>query len=372
MQVNVMHVSLSMGSGGIENLIVSLASETNRDRFKLTVCCLDYGGELLDKLHASGIKSFVIGRKPGFDWRLIFRLARLFSGNNIHIVHTHNQAAHFYAGLAAKIARTPVLLTTEHSRHNTEGNSRRQLEKRILYRISDKWIVVSDEMAQQSIEQDGLPPDKLQVIKNGVDFAGYHLMDRSQDAALERLKRDLDLPGGCKIIIMVARLHPIKNHALFLRSFSDIYSADPTVHALLVGDGECRGSLEQLGKELGIDKNIHFLGYRDDVSNLLRISDIFVLCSKTEGLPLSLLEACAAQVPVLITRSANKAGLIEDGKNGTVVESDREHITLGLLNIIDNVEKATLMAEKSAMKIKSEYSLSAMARQYEKIYIELF
>lgn len=367
-RIKLCHITLSMGIGGIEKLIVSLTGLLDQKKYSITVVCLDFGGELVSELQNIGVEVLVIGRKKGFDWRLFFQLAHLFRKKKFDIVHAHNQAALFYAGIAAKLARTPLLITTEHSRHNTDGRWRRQLEKRFLCKISNKWIVVSKELAEESVVQDGLPAGKIQVITNGVDFKKYALNQQSKPVQQSKTKTELGLPEDSKIIIMVARLHPIKNHKLFLESFSCVLGQCPNTHVLIVGDGECRDALVDQANALKINAYVHFLGYREDVADLLMLSDVFVLCSKSEGLPVSLLEACAAHVPVLITKSSNKAGLIVDGSTGTVVEDNKANLSYGLLTVLSNLDRARALSSEAALRVKTEYSLSAMERKYEEIY----
>ena len=367
-RINLAHITLSMGIGGIEKLIVSLIGLLGREKYSITVICLDFGGELVSQLKKQGVEVLVIGRKDGLDWRLFFKLAHLFRERKFDIVHTHNQAALFYAGIAAKLARIPLLITTEHSRHNTEGKWRRQLEKRLLCRISNKWIVVSKELAEESVVQDGLPIGKIKVIENGVDFKKYDLNQQSKPLQQDKAKNELGLSEDCKIIIMVARLHPIKNHKLFLESFSEVLGQCPNTHVLIVGDGECRDALVGQAAALQISAYVHFLGYREDVAELLELSDVFVLCSKSEGLPVSLLEACAAHVSVLITKSSNKAGLIVDGSTGTVVEDNKASLRDGLLTILNNFDKAKALSNEAALQVKAQYSLSAMCKKYQNIY----
>jgi glycosyltransferase involved in cell wall biosynthesis len=368
---HIAHITLSMAPGGLENIIVNLSKETNKDLFKVTVGCLDSGGELIEQIHAAGHESFITSRKTGLDWQLIVYLAKSFAKKRFHIVHTHNQAAHFYAGIAAKLAKIPILVTTEHSRHNTDKIWRRQLEKRILCALSDKWITVSEEIAAQSIEKDGLPANKISVIRNGIKFSNFRKSNNPRKIITLQTKQELGLPENSKVIIMVARLHPIKNHALFLESFAGISKRCHNTHALIVGDGVCLESLTVQCKSLKIDDRVHFLGYRSDVSSLLHISDVFVLCSRTEGLPVSLLEACAAGVPVLITEKSNSAQLIENGLTGTVVSSNKEDIEKGLTHLLSNHSHVKQMAEKAAEIVKHEYSLTKMASRYDALYTEL-
>lgn len=370
--LNVVHVSLTMGTGGggLENIIVNLIRELNGDIFKSTVGCLDEGGVLLERLQDTGVKSFVTGRKPGLDTGLIIKLSRLFSRKKIHIVHTHNQAAHFYASIAAKLARVPVIVTTEHSRHNTEHKRIRQFEKRMLAKITDKWIVVSEELAEKAVREDGVPQGKIVVVKNGVDFKAFSQGECEKIQGLE-VREQLKIPSAAAVFIMVARLHPIKNHTLFLQAFAQLVREGKDVHTLFVGDGECREGLERQCRTLGIEGNVDFLGYREDVAKLLKVSDVFVLCSKTEGLPVSLLEACAAEVPVLITRSSNKAALIRDKENGTVVRGTLEELLGGMHAILQDMERAREMAVRSAQLVREDYSLRAMANRYQGIYLDL-
>ncbi|HID70234.1 MAG TPA: glycosyltransferase [Desulfobacterales bacterium] len=373
MILKIAHITLTMrdGGGGLESLIVNMARSMDPELYSVTVGCLDHGGSLLNHIHGMNYDSFVTGRRPGIDWKLIFKLARIFTKRKFQIVHSHNQTAHFYAGIAAKLARVPVIVITEHSRHNTELLWRRKLEKRLLYGITDKWVVVSKELAEQSMQEDGLGKSKLQVIRNGVEFTHYNNGQHMDVQQREQIKKQLDLPENSQIIIMVARLHPIKNHTLFLDTFAIINDKLPDVHVLFVGDGECRGALIQQSKKLNLENKIHFLGFQENVAELLGISDVFVLCSKTEGLPVSLLEACAAQVPVVITRPSNKAGLIKNKLNGIEVSDNPDDLADGLATILTNPEDAAEMALKSSKQVKKEFSLARMTREYENVYMDL-
>ena len=269
MQLRIVHITLTMGGGGLENLIVNLSRSTNPKLFEITIGCLDHGGLLLTDIHKMGCDSFVLSRRLGIDWRLIFNLAKIFLERKFHIVHSHNQTAHFYAAIAAKLARVPAIIITEHSRHNTELLWRRKLEKRLLYRITDRWVVVSEELAEQSTKSDGLGSKKLQVIRNGVEFSHYNTRLNIDHWKIKDIKKQVNVPDNNRIIIMVARLHPIKNHGLFLGAFATIHDLFPDVHVLFVGDGECKDDLIRQCRAFNLEKKIHFLGFRKNVAELL-------------------------------------------------------------------------------------------------------
>lgn len=370
MKLKVAHITLSMGTGGIEHCICHLAKALDRRSFEMSIGCLDYTGALFETIGQLGIDTFVEHRKPGLDWRLILRLTAFFKAKQYHIVHTHNQASHFYGGIAAKLSGIPILITTEHSRHYIDSSRRRVLEKKFLYQLTDKWVTVSNELYQQCIQTDNLKSGKLCMINNGVPVDdNYFSWEPKENLNIKKV--ELGLPADSKIIIMVARLHPIKNHALLLESFAIEKNQLTDTHVLLAGSGKELDALKKLSQKLEIENRVHFLGDRQDISQLLKISNLFVLCSHSEGLPLSLLEACAARLPVLITDSANKAGFIEHQENGIVVDSNKLTLSKALVSMLAESDKLKKLTEVGFQKVSSRFSLTAMARSYERLYLSL-
>ncbi len=369
--IKVAHVTLTMKPGGIENFVVSFARSLRNTNFKFTMVCLDGGGDLLDDIHSSGFRSFVLNRRPGLDWRLVISLVRIFSREKFDIVHTHNEAAHFYAGLAARLSRVPCLITTEHSRHYIDdAHMRRRLQKFLMSRITDRWVTVSEELARVSVERDGLALKKLSVIPNGIDVERFMKPD-SADDKLYALRREIGVPEKAKIVIMVARLHPLKNHEMLIQAMAEIKDQNDNVHVILAGDGEMRDQLVRLTQSLGLGSIVHFLGYKQDVRTHLWLSDVFVLCSKTEGMPLSLLEAMAARVPLIITRTANKAELITDGVNGKVAESDVKALASALSDALRDPDKSRKMSENGFEFVREHFSLETMMNRYQGLYKEI-
>jgi len=365
MAVKLAHIVLGMEPGGIENLIVNMARQIDRKSFDMTVGCLDVGGFLLNDINMLGFNSFILKRKPGLDWKSVLSLARIFIREKFDIVHTHNEAPHFYGGLAAKLAGIPCLITTEHSRHYIDDNyERRRLQKLLMSKITDQWVTVSEELARLSVEKDGLSPEKVVAVPNGIDVERFI---RPIDISAARWKNDIGIPENAKVAIMVARLNPIKNHELFIRALAELKDMTD-VHAVFVGDGELLNTLTQLTKFLGLENKIHFLGYRQDIEKFLWISDVFVLCSKTEGLPLCLLEAMAAKVPILITDTANRAGLITHGVNGQIAENNVKSLATALTNALKDTVYYKKMAEKGFDFVKEHYSLKTMMSRYQCIY----
>ncbi|MBF0117235.1 MAG: glycosyltransferase [Desulfobacterales bacterium] len=368
--LKIAHITLTMDAGGIEQLILNMAKSIDRKQFEFSIVCLDGGGLLLHQIKELGCKTFVLKRSPGLDIKLICKLIQLFRSQKFHIIHAHNQAALFYAGLSAKFAMNSSIITTEHSRHYIDKLIRRRFEKKILSYITDKWVVVSDKLAEMSMNRDHINPKRIKVIHNGIDITKFK---KPANINLNEFKKNLDIPIDRKIIIMVARFNPVKNHDLLLYAFSRLKNyLDPMPHLLLIGEGTLRNDIIQLSYKLSINTFVHFLGFREDINKLLWISDLFVLCSKTEGLPLSMLEAWAANVPVLITHSANRAGLVKNDENGRVINSDATSITQGIYEMLSAPENNNKLIQNAYHVVNNNFSLNRMINEYEEIYKSLW
>ena len=366
--IKVAHITLSMATGGIEKLILNLCQRTNYKEFSPAVVCLDYGGELVASLHHNNIPCFIFKRRAGFDWRLILCLVRLFRDEQFDIIHSHNQASLFYAGIAAKIARCPVLLVTEHSRHHIDLKFFRRVEKRVLSLFTNKWVTVNDELAHLSKKREGIASNKIKVVPNGIDIVQFK---GGAESRRDELRSAYGIMPSEKVLIMVARLNYIKNHSMLIDSLKFLERSHGSLKVLLVGDGECREEISQKICNNGLEHNVLLLGTQDNIPEILSISDVFVLCSLSEGLPLSLLEASAAGVPIVIADTANRAGFISHKKNGIIVENTPEDLANGIRYCLDNESDVNRMASVAREQVVHDFSLRSTIACYEDIYQEL-
>ena len=367
MLVKVAHITLSMGTGGIEKLIISLFKATDPTLVEYRLYCLDAGGELLNEAEMLGVPTKVFCRRPGLDLQLIFKLAKAFSEDSLDVVHTHNQAAHFYGSLAAKIAGVPIVINTEHSRHYIQDHWRRRFEKRMLSMITTYMVTVSKDLCLLSTEDDRIAPNKLRVIVNGVDVQRY---DNVEPEAVSIFQNENGITPSTKVLCIIARLHPIKNHSLLLQAVKLLMFKFPDVRLLIVGDGTERESLEQLSEELDITSNVSFLGNRNDVSVILKACDAAVLCSHTEGLPLVLLEAMAAQTPIIVTKGANRSGLIVHGVNGLVAGDNSNELAMAISDIFTNKVNRLEMTHVAYYQVLKQFSIEMTAKDYSYLYTQ--
>jgi L-malate glycosyltransferase len=363
--LHVGHVTLTMEQGGIENLIISLGKNAAREQMKCSVYCLDGGGELTETAERLGMQLRLFRRRPGMDWRLILSLARGFRADNLHVVHTHNEAANFYGCLAARLAGTPVVINTEHSRHYIDERWQRRIEKRFLALLTDRLVAVSAELRRCSLYTDRINPEKLAVIVNGVDQDRFTSV--RPGAAAEFRSREGISPRAM-VVTIVARLHPVKNHPLLFRAIKLLAGKLPDLRLVVVGDGEEKAALELLVDNLGLAGVIKFLGSRRDVPVILKASNMLVLCSSTEGLPLILLEAMTAGIPVVVTKGANSSGLVRHGINGLVSGDTAEELALAITALYEADPSNADMTAAAYELATSCYSLDRMSDEYGRLY----
>jgi glycosyltransferase involved in cell wall biosynthesis len=363
--LRVVQVTLSMGQGGIENLIVSLAREVRPEKIRFSVYCLDYGGELLGAVQQHGLGVRVFDRRPGIDWRLVANLARALRDDSIQVVHTHNQAAHFYGCLAARAAGVPVVIATEHSRHNLERRWRRRFEKWLLSHLTSYLVTVSEELRQQAIQQDKVAANKLTTIVNGVDVAKFSEVSEGE---IQQFRRQLRIAPDIRLVSIVARLNPVKNHLLLLEACTYLMSDHPDVRILIVGEGDERKRLESIATSLQITEYVFFLGVRGDIPVILKASAALVLCSVTEGLPLVLLEGMAARIPLVVTKGANRSRLIDDGVTGFECSESAYELAKCISRILRGNRDIARVTTTAFNLVSERYSISQTLNAYEQLY----
>lgn len=365
--LHVAHITLSMMQGGIENLILSLCDGMDRTRFSFYIYCLDSGGDLIRNAEEMGIRTRIFSRRPGIDFGLIFQIGKQLKNDGINIVHTHNEAANFYGCIAGRMSKVPVIINTEHSRHYIDGLWRRRLEKRFLSFLTNKMVIVNEELKNISLSRDKISPSKLEVIVNGVDVEKFSQTTINEG---EIIRANLGISLNAKVVIIVARLHPIKNHFLLFDAVQQIAREFASLIVLVVGDGEERTKLEGLAIKLGIQNNIIFLGVRTDIPQILKASNVMVLCSQTEGLPLVLLEGMSAKVPIIVTCGANKSGLINDRENGFVCTDTPSDLAKIISGIFSGTVDTSFVKANAYNTVLQCYSIQQTINKYEQLYLK--
>jgi L-malate glycosyltransferase len=357
--IRVMQVTWGLVAGGAEMYAFTVAANLDAQKYRAMLCAIDKGGALEPEIERRGIPYFVMNRRQGIDWKLMWRLYRLFKENRIDIVHTHHFNQLFYSVLGAKLTGARIV----HMEHSVEFLKHKRLAKALqfLSRFCDKVIAIGSDGARALKELAGIPEGKLEIIRAGVDPANY---GESKGEA----RRLLGLNQQEKIAVIVARLFPEKNHKLLLEAFAEVVRRVENARLLIVGDGVEEAAIQNEITRLKLREQVTMMGVRRDVARILAASDVFVLSSDREGLPIAVLEAMAAAKPVVATAVGDLPMVVKDFETGRVVPAKNpQALAAALIEVLGDEKKALNMGAK-ALRTVDEYSLKTMVAKFELLY----
>lgn len=364
----VCHVLHSLHFGGAEVLARQFALGL-QSQFRPVFACLDSLGPIGQTLREQGVEVHVLDRRPGVDFRCMWRLRNWFKRQQVQLIHAHQYTPFFYASLARMMtARLPVVFT-EHGRHFPDIRSPRRVKaNRYLLRRRDRVVAVGEQVRQALIDNEGLPAERIEVIYNGVDTAAFARCEATRAA----VRAELRLGPADFAVMQVARLNALKDHATAIRAIALLHARCPSARLILVGDGELRGDLERLVAELHVGHCVEFLGTRSDVPRLLQAADALLLSSISEGIPLTLVEAMLTRVPVVATRVGGVPEVIEDGVTGLLAAAcDAQGLSQRLHTLALDRELAAQLAQHGESRSRDRFAEQSMLVAYASLYDRL-
>jgi glycosyltransferase involved in cell wall biosynthesis len=364
--MRVMFVITCMPVGGAENLLVELIRRMDRGRFVPELCCLKYFGPLGEVL-AREIPAFTGLLAQKYDFAVLGRLVGLLRREKIDAVITVGTGGDkmFWGRLAAWWAGVPVICSALHS---TGAPDNVQWLNRRLARITDAFIAVAKPQGLYLAEHEGCPAHKVRVIPNGVDVEKFHPRWPSRPVLEE-----LGLRPGMPVAGIVAALRPEKHHELFLRAAALIREKVRQARFLIVGDGPERARLEALVREWSLSEAVWFLGSRSDVAELLSVIDVFVLTSHVEASPVSILEAMAAEKPVVATCVGSVPETVIDGQTGYLTApGDAQEIADRVLDLFRDPARAAAMGRAGRERVIARWSVERMVEGYQDLIAGIY
>ncbi len=274
------------------------------------------------------------------------------------------------AALAAKLAGIPVCIMTVCA-SPAKRKFPQFIEKKIddlVYKCVDKFIVPAKSVGRLLTDLRGLEPSKLCTIPWGVSLA-----PPLTNFAISKLKSELKIPEGVKIIGNIARFELRKGHRYLIEAISVLKKKIDGFHVVLVGEGPVKREIENQVEALGLKEIITFTGYRPDTCEITQMFDIFVYPSILEGLPISLLEAMSLGKPIVATPADGISEAIIDGKTGLIVPpQDSSALAQSIERFLINPELAKAMGKAAFAKYEMSYTLKDMIERNEILYQELF
>jgi glycosyltransferase involved in cell wall biosynthesis len=360
----VLYVIWSLEMGGAERIVESLAAGIDRRRFTPVVACLNHPGRLAASLRQRGVRVIALHKGPGVDWRALRRLATLMRRLRIDVVHAHLWGGNLWGRLAGRLCGVRAIVIQEHGLQPWRGRLHWWLDRRLLG-LADRVLFVSERAMRDYRSRTGASAARCVLIPNGIEWDA-----RGLDRASAR--RQLGWEPDERVIVSIGRLVPEKGHEDLLKALGLLRRQGEAVRVVLIGDGPHRPALMHLQARQGLDGSVVFAGTQDDVAPWLVGADAYVQPSRREALPLALLEAMAAGVPVIATRVGEVERLIRHGREGFLVPpADPAALAGTLLEVLRIPEQARHVAARAQQLVQSQYSRARMLDSVQALYDEL-
>jgi glycosyltransferase involved in cell wall biosynthesis len=355
----VMMITWSFVAGGSETYALTLAKNLDRDRFSPLMCALDQGGALESEIRRLQIPLRVMHRRAGLQFGLMGRMFRLFRRKRVRVVHTHHFNQLFYSVLGAKLCGARLI----HTEHSVEHLKKKHLRvaTRILSLACYRVIAIGDDGARVLREDVGIAPEKLQIIRAGIDLDAFN-------ESREEARREFGIEQNAPVAAIVARLSSEKNHRNLLDAWADVVRNVPNATLLVAGEGGEGAALRAQIEQLGLENRVKMLGVRRDVARVLAACDVFVLSSDREGLPVSVLEAMAASRAVVATHVGDLPRVVREGETGLLVPPcDAAALAAALVSLLSDSARATQFG-KAGKRAVAGYGLGPMIEAHQELY----
>ncbi len=354
--------------GGFETHLLSIVRALDKTAFHPVLCCLKEGGPLASEFSAAGVPVYERIQAHRFDPLGIPRLIRIMKRERIHLLDTDLQRNTVFLGtLAARLAGVKARLISCHVVSRQDGSPVVGWPARISMGGIDLVIALFEEHRRQLTEDEGLAPEKITILWNGVDMEEYQ-----PRPPREGLRRELGIPEDSPVVAIVASLYALKAHEVFLQVAARVLERHPRARFLVVGEGPERARLEKLAEEKNLDRAVQFLGRRRDMPDLLTIMDVNVLTSLWEAAPISTLEAMACEIPTVATRVGALPEMIVDGETGFLLDiGDEEGIAAAVNRLLDDPTFRRRVGVASRRRIRDLYSIEKIVREREAMYRRL-
>jgi len=353
------------GVTSVNDLVLGL----DKERFKVLFIYLSEYGVGKNLIEEAGYEVFYLSNielLKAFRFSILFKLVGILKRHNVDIIHCHGHKPTVYGAIAGRLARTQTVLAHVHGLGRT-GNFKRKLTNLLLFRKIDLFLPVARAVKEDVIKSNwSIHPEKLSVLENSIDYQKYAEVSITQEDAKEML----GLPLDAFVFGAVGRLSPTKGISYLIEAFARVKEQMPLAHLVLVGGGRCRAEYERQAVQVGCDEAIHFLGRRDNVVQLLRGMDVFVLASVAEGMPRALLEAMAADVPCIGTNVGGIPEILGDNEFGCLVEpADSIALAEAMLSVAKMpAEELRELCQKASDRVRRFYSHPVAREKLGELY----
>lgn len=352
--MKIVQVMPDFGLAGAETMVENLSCGlTAEGHDVLVISFFDLHTAITERIENRGIKIKYLGKKRGFDPSIISKMRKIIKAYQPDVIHTHRYVLPyaFLASMGFKAKRV-------HTVHNVAQKEQTKVGKninRVLFRYFNVAPVALSKEIQRTIQEVyGLPDNRIPVVFNGIDL--------SRCIVKESYARK-----DTFTVLHIGRFMDVKNHELLLRSFARFKGQHSDARLQLLGDGELKENMMQLAGQLDITDAVEFAGLQSNVYPWLHNADVFILPSKFEGMPMTLIEAMGTGLPIIASNVGGIPDMLSSQKEALLIEPKEEKIIEALEMVYSDAKKREYWG-RNALQRSSLFSSQAMARKYLQLY----
>jgi glycosyltransferase involved in cell wall biosynthesis len=374
-KINLLYIITKLELGGAQKQLLNLIRRLDKERFNILLFTAQDGLLVGD---ASSISGLILNRSkylecpinPFKDSLALIEIFLFIKKNKIDIVHTHSSKAGILGRFAAKLARAKVIVHTVHgwSFNNCQSNLKRIFFiwlERLAAEFTDKLIVVSGHDMDIGLENRIGTTTKYTIIRYGIDYGEFAVKEKN-------IKEELGIPSDNSIVTMVSCLKPQKRPQDFIRIASLVAKELSKVKFLLVGDGILRSTVEDLIDKFKLQQKVILLGWRKDIPRILSVTDVLVLTSLWEGLPIAVLEAMVSSKPVIATDTGGVSEVIRDADTGFLAKpGDVNAMSEKLIILLRDGRLRQIIGQRAKDSLGLDFSVDNMLNNTQRIYVSL-
>ncbi len=353
------HMIETDGPGGAERMVAALAAAFESAGCP-SVAVLPARGEgwLAKQLDGTGVVIDHAALHGPISPRPILALARLLRRHRVDVVLSHEFTMAVLGSAAARLVGVPHFVTMHGGLYYASAAHRR-LAMKATVRMSAGLVGVSESVATQLRNDLHLRHDRVTVIPNGVP---------RPPQVSGTLRAELGLAPTDRLVVAVGNLYPVKGHDVLVNALAQVAKTIPGVHVAIAGRGEMREPLQRQAEELGVAPRLHLLGYRADIANILASGDVFALPSRSEGLPLAVLEAMFTGLPIVATDVGDVASVLAEGAGLVVPPEDATSLAGALGVVLTDRTAAERLGAAALRRAGAEYDLSQSVERYAALF----